>query len=615
MRPGARMSGAFCLHRQINPGEFICAWNGRQILDADNVERLINIYDLTKYALSFPTGRKKELLYSAPRLDKFGRPLPLPERASDVGDPRDVSLAVFLNEPSPEHVAVYDPSTDVVRVVPKARNSANVCLRTEKQRNGIVCPLMFASRIIRPGEELTWDYGATDYDRRFYEIDEDKGIFNVSDDKYSATEASTNMCKITCETVEFKHGLAIEPFTPNLFLLDAELLTPAERQRIEFRSDKYLPDRNALDDSSVDTLSIGDVSNPDTSAARPTKRRRRRQSLQRRTITVESMQQEELANLTRGQRDLDGLANGILHRLNAVKPGRIRDPTKLRIIAILKNVIQPALYLPYEERTERGHTIVHHFPRTDFVLTRASGETFIKEDDDVMWKDILKMQHMVFLQVDSIIDALKNTKESDKIHLKFTPNKYTSIFLRPDGTRETTDDWDNPVFQAEHPTAHRVGKQFLRKLEHIEDTIKHYDKWHRMLEAFDAEHNKRSLEETGRRQSDEDLMWQKGRRFIEVALNMLHENAYEQIHDLAFRELSFAGMEALLASVKKRPLDPRRASTSLNALRTRLDELRSHGSEKNTSLATEMLHALHAPNMWRSECLLASLGDSCKRDP
>lgn len=609
IRRGARMSGAFCLHTQINPGDFICAWNGWQIQDADDVERLTNIYDLTKYALSFPTGRKKELLYSSPRLNEYGRPAPLPERESDVVEPRDVSLAVFLNEPSPDTVALYEASTDTVSVVPKARNSANVCLRTEKQRNGIVCPLMFASRTIRPGEELTWDYGATDYDRRFYEIDEDRGVFQVSDEKYSATEASTNVCRITCDSVEFKNGHPIEPFTPDLFLLNADLLTTEDRRRIEFRSDSYLPDRHTTDESTIDTASVDSSTIPDTgsSADRPTKKRRRRQRrLQRRTITVESMQEDAIASLVRQRRELDLFANDILQRLNAVTPGRIRDPTKLRIIAVLKSIIQPAVYLPYEERTARGYTIIHHFPRTEFVLTKADGEAFILMDDDVIWKDIIKMQHMVFLAIDSIIDALKQPRDSDDIHLKFDPYRYTSIYIRADGSRETIEDWNNAVFRQDHPMAHRVGMRLLNKIAHIQDSVKHYNTWYQLLARFDAEKDKRR-KENSRLQNEEDLMWQKGRLFMQLALEMLHNNAYEQVNATSFREICYSGMQALLIKVEERPVDPLSISRALDSCRRHLRELQTQGGEADVVLATDLLGALHEPNMWRCESMLASL--------
>lgn len=602
LRKDACMSGAFCLHRQFNPGEFICAWNGRQVIDDDEVvQRLTNIYDLTKYALSFPSGCKKQLLYSAPRLDKHGRPARLPEREEDVKDPQDVSLAVFMNEPSPDSAAIYNASEDKVRIVKEKRNSANVCLRTVKQRNGVVCPLMFASRVIRPGEELTWDYGA-DYDRHFYTIEAEKGVFDVSKDKYSATEAPNNICRITCDTVEFKKGLAIETeFSPDLFLLNAESLTQKDRDQIVFRSDHYLPGRHASDDSTIDNASVDSGTSSEPSITRPTKRRRRHR-LQRRTISVESMQKEEMNDFLQQRSELDRFAQEILQRLNdALKIGRIRNPTKLRIIAILKDIIQPAVYLPYEQTTPLGYTVVQHFNRTEFVLSKVDGESFIKADNDVLWKDVIKMQRMLFLAIDSIIDSSKGSKDvTDDIHLKFAPYNFTSIYIRPDYTRETIDDWDNPKFRENHPTAHRVGMQFLHKLAHIQDFIQHYNTWHRMLETFNAKEKQEYCRTNG-------LDWQKLRLCIELGLNMLHNNAYARVNTPGFFEMCYAVIHILVTSVKVWPIDPIRISEAIDEFKGKLNEFRIGGTEHDSSLAEKMLNALQEPSMWRSESMLLML--------
>lgn len=612
LRHGARMSGAFCINRTIKQGEFICAWNGRQIKDDDDVERLTNIYDLTKYALSFPSGRKKELLYSAPRLDKYGRPKPLPEREEDViGDPRDVSLAVFLNEPSPDFVAIYKDET--VSIERKRRNSANVCMRTEKHRNGIVCPLMFASRDIHIGDELTWDYGAVEYDRRFYTIDEEQGVFEVSEDKYSATEDPQNMCRITCDTVAFRNGLVLEPFSPDLFLLDADNLTNVERRHIVFRSDRYLPDRHASDNSTIDTASInsdstidvasvGDGTSSDQSSMRPLKRQRRRgPKLQRRTITVKSMQDEELSIFIQQRQILDRFANDILHRLNAVKGNR-RVSQKLRIIAILKRIIQPAVYRVIEATTALGYVL--QFPRTEFVLTKVDGLALIMNDNDVLWKDVIKMQHMVFLAIDSTIESLKAIKDStDDIYLKFAPNTLTSIYIRPDGTKETVSDWSSDSFRQDHPTTHRVAMQFLNKMQHISNSIKNYNTWHRRLEEFEAKER-----DYGRRDDNVDLVWQKGRAFINLALDMLHNNAYEQINDPKFINVSDSIIKTLVESVKYRPINPVRTSEDLKQFRDVLFTLRDHSVQCDVVLANQMLEALQEPlYMWRSESMLSSL--------
>ena len=603
VRPGVRMSGAFCLHRTMQPGEFICAWNGRQVLDDDAVESLTNIYDLSKYALSFPSGRGKQLIYSAPRLDRRGYPARLPEYEADVDDPRDVSLAVFLNEPSPDNVAMYNSQTDTVRIEHRARNSANVCLRTEKQRNGIVCPLMFASRVIRPGEELTWDYGATDYDRRFYTIDEENDVFGVSSEKYSATEAASNVCRVTCESVAFRQGIPLEPFAPDMFLLQADLGLE-DRRRIVFRSDRYLPGRRAGDDMTAETASVS--SEPRATPhhdAPPAKRQKRRRRLQRRTITVESMQEEEMRLFNAERLQLDQFANDILHRLNAVKKGRVRDPSKLLIIELLKRIVQPAIYWPYEETTAQGWSIMQFFPRVEFVMSKREGEEFVMRENDVIWKDIRKMQNMVFLNIDSTIDALKRNRDtSDEIHLKFAPYTYTSIYRRPDGSLETVEDWDARGFREDHPTAHRIGMRLLRRLAHLQDSIRHYVSWHRMIREFETPPT--------RGDADARILWQvceRGTAFGEVALDFLERNAHEQRNDTSFLEVCYSVLSTLVDAVKTRPIDAIAASRRLDADRGKLYELRDGGEEADSLFAREMLDILREPNAWRSEGMLIDI--------
>lgn len=570
VREGAPdMAAAFCVKRAFRAGEFICAWNAVQIVDNDDdVNRLSNAYDLSKYALSFALcDRANTKVYSCPRLDKTGKPLPLPLTEGDVGERRDVSLAVFLNEPSPGRVTKYDARTDVVHIYKASRVSANVCLRTQKQRNGVVCPLLFASRLITPGEELTWDYGSEEYDRRLYQIDAEKGIFSVGEEKYPATEAASNRCGITCDTVEFESGLPIEPFSRDLFLIDADGLTDDERQLVEFKSRRYLEMLQLEDDASVDTTSVASTSSPPP----PAKKQKRTRRAKRRTITVQSMQEELAVQFTRERSALVQLAEEVQHRLAAVTPGRIKNQKKLCLISLLKRVLQPAMYLAVEEVKPGGREVVHHFPRREFVPYLSDRDSFV-EENDVMWKDVMKMQRRAFLTLDSIIDRLKgDPKES--VEALFKTHNFTSIYVRPDGREETIDDWKSPEFAEEHPTAHEVGMRFLLKLEHIRAMVHRHDAWSR----------------AGPDDADQARIFEKSRA---VALDMLQANAYEQVNSPAI----FDAFDAIVSTVSKGS-EPDR--TQLTVL--------AQGEGDDAMRAAAMLNALREPEVWRSEAMLVRL--------
>lgn len=608
IRDGVIMSGAFCRSRPFEPGEFICAWNGVQVED-DIVEigRLTNLYDLTKYALSYPSGRKNITLFSCVRLDKHGKPARLPQGDDAAIDSRDVSLAVFLNEPSPDAAAFYDDGTDTIDIRKSPRNAANVCLRTEKQRNGVVCPLMFASRRIQPGEELTWDYGQTDtvgYDRHLYTIDEERGIFVKEAEKYSATEVADNSCRVTCDTVRFRRGLPVSQLTCDVFLLGSETLTEGERSKILFRSDMYYPDR--FNDDSDETASGN--AQPARKKMKP-----RRRSFAQRVISLEDMQRSEMESFKRGYREVDQKAQSVLTNLqNRQLGGRSKNPDKIRLTLMLKTVILNALFMRFDYLTGR---VPIYFTRTDFILPNSQATQFIYEENDVMWRDLLKMQRQVFLNVDWLIDRVTKppmpTQES--IQGMFDPNRFTAMYTRADSTPESVEDWKTPQFQLEHPTAHRVALKFFDRLDHLQRIIKYFGSWYTMHQEL----KRRQQQSQVSAPFDHEirLLFEKADAFCKRSLLLLYDNADVYVKKDFLWTIVQSIMESLLISTAIHPIDPARCAERLAPLES---NLRQYSVDPETlithrEVASELLDIMNTPTRWRCERMLLDYAQASKR--
>ena len=464
IRKGAFMSGVFCKEK-IVAGEFICAWNGIQILDSDEIiQKLTNSYDLTKYALSFPGKKSKQMVFSCVCLDKNGLP-PRITTQNSKQTATNISLAVFLNEPSPQHVATYDAVSDVVTIFRKSRNTANICLKTQFQRNGVLCPVMFASRDITIGEELTWDYGDL-YDRRQYTIDEEKHIFNVSDTSYLATENDNNICRLTCDTVHFKKGLEISDFHPDIFILEDEL-SETDRSNIEFRTSRYYAGLDYSDNSEDASKIESDVSETIGRKRQKKPSRKKQRHLSRRTITIEDVQKEEENQLVKLRKDVDRSSEDVITRLKTYQLTR----KNVRVHALLKNIVLPALATQYEGQYD---------VRKDFFLPRHRGIEFIR-DNESMWHDILKMQQGLFANLKSLTDF--PLISIDKMIEKFNPNTYTEQFINQNTNKpETILDWD--LLRDQFPLTHFEGMRFLNNLIHIGEMIRRYNKNYDMYQIM-----------------------------------------------------------------------------------------------------------------------------------
>ena len=329
----------------------------------------------------------------------------------------------------------------------------------------------------------------------------------------------------------------------------------------------------------------------------PRKKQKRARRVQRHTVTVESMQDQAKDQFAQELQKLSCFAYKILHELKDITPGRIKLWDKLRTIAVLKSVLLPAVYAPVEENKGNGLKVVHHFPRTEFVPSPSEGHQFVSEGD-VMWKDIMKMQHNVFVALDYVNDSLLNAGLKESVAPHFDPNKYTSIYIRADGQGETAGDWDNAEFAATHPTAHRVGVRFLRKLQHIQEMVHHYDEWYRVKQKFDAANYHQSRQPLIR------LFGEKGRAFIELALELVQANAYERVNGpVIFKECDSI-MRILAGSADSRPLDPARVSEAVKEHRSTLEGLLLSENDEDARRAADMLDMLRQPNIWRSEAML-----------
>jgi len=447
LRDGVEMSGAFC-RETLQSGEFICAWNGIQTVDSDELAQLSNGYDLTKYALSFPGRTPGEMIFSCVRLDKNGQPprLPTPDSRYNA---TDVSLAVFLNEPSPDNVANYNFETQQVTILKKSRNAANVCLKTQRQRNGVLCPLMFSRRLIAKGEELTWDYGDL-YDRRHYTYDEEMNVLHVSDKGYSATNAKDNNCKNTCDTVHFQSGLSISAFDPDMFLIEHEL-DSINRERIDFRTKKYF-----------EHLASSEL----VASPLEKKRKRKKQTrISRRTITIENVHDQERQIFIPLRDTIDRMATDVVDRLISYKIKKHKNVDIVRGQNIIKHIILPALTIKYD---------LMYYIRVDFVLSKQKGLAFISSNES-MWQDILKMQQRFFANIKSITDLPLKLNTSQLIE-KFNPNTYTGLFVNEQTQeQETITDWNATEIREKYPLTYSEGTRFLNRLQYIQEVIATYD--------------------------------------------------------------------------------------------------------------------------------------------
>ena len=516
IRKNVYMHGAFCTSK-IQAGEFICAWNGFQVIDDENVDNFINIYDLTKYVISFP-GKGGKNIFSCVRLDKNGKPK-LPD--SHTNDRRDISLAVFLNEPADNEYALYDVRTDSVSWFPKSRNLANVCLRTQPQRKlGIVCPLMFATRDINVGEELVWDYGKL-YDRRIYNIDEDNDVFE-SGVEYKNNTSNDNSCKNTCWTIEFKNKLPVEDFSPDLFLNDDEL-TSDDIRRINYRSKKYM---SAFSDSATHTTE-------DVEDHRPIKRRKKKTKLKIHSVKQIDVQQQELDDFRSLSKELNMKAEMVLIKIQTLKVTGKTGPAKKAFVELVKNTIQHSVWLEYSyQHPQTQKYISQFFIRPEFCLTEKKVKQFI-DNGDSHWKDIMKMQNRFLQNIESMCEKKQLTNI-------FVPNMYAGMFNSLLGVQESAADWQENSFVDEFPEASEQASLFFDKLMYISDIVDHYTKWDSICTNIEQSRMKacNGLYNT----SIETTVYLKLKELCVLGKRILKKNAFETVveewvHELVYRIL------------------------------------------------------------------------------
>ena len=154
------MHGVFA-NQDIKQGDLLLTWNGvllsEETIDAEGVE---NYFDVTQYGFIFE--RNKVSYMFCPRLKFDGKPR-LPSEASGP----DRCMAVFMNEPDPNFRAFYDHSNETVSLLDRGRYTTNVCVELFAQNKVVWGPVLYASRNIKKGEELVWNYDGTTRDADF----------------------------------------------------------------------------------------------------------------------------------------------------------------------------------------------------------------------------------------------------------------------------------------------------------------------------------------------------------------------------------------------------------------------------------------------------------------
>jgi hypothetical protein len=511
IRDNVHMYGAFCVSK-IQAGEFICAWNGFQVMDDENVDSFTNVYDLTKYAISFP-GKGGQKIFSCVRLDKDGSPK-LP--GSFVNDPRDISLAVFLNEPADDEYALYDVRKDSISLHKKSRNLSNVCLKTQPQRKlGIVCPLMFASRDINIGEELVWDYG-TMYDRRIYQIDEDKDIFS-SGIEYKKNIAKDNDCKVTCWTVEFKQKLPIEVFSPNLFLIDSNM-NQQDIQRIKFRSRRYMSEFSDTETNASDEYE-----------QRPSKKRRRKFKLKIHNVEYKDVHEQERLEFKKMEKTLNIKADLICAQIRNLKVTGKTNPKKKEFIDFIKNILIHSIWLEYTYvHPNTSMFVTQFFIRPDFRLTEATVQIFIQAGDS-HWKDIMAMQYRFLQSIEFMCDKRMYDPESIR------PNLFAGMFKSLTGVYESVSDWQEESFIQDFPNASKIALAFFDKLKYISNIADHYFKWKSICDNIKLH----QMKFCAGINSMNNTIYLKVDELISTANFVLKQNSFEAIVDEWIYELIF----------------------------------------------------------------------------
>lgn len=482
-----KMAGVFC-KESLEPGEFICAWNGVNLIESPtDTQNLINGYDFSNYGLEFPKGKKT--IISCPRLDKNGKPL----RPSPNLDKRDLSMAVFLNEPSPtqEAVLVLDkrkftpeentifstmsPGTPgIVRVKKKKRNLANVCVVVHKQRNGVVVPIVFAKRRIQVGEELTWEYGGQ-YLRTHYEFDRENDSYKVNEG-YEAVSTGNSACSITCETVFFEKPIEISEFDPKMYM--AGEWTEEDILYAKFRSQKYFEHLNKTEKSENKKRKQRDLET---------------KSVVRKTIQMEDTQNRDITIYTEEYRKFSGIAQGVIDSIRLLKhPNTKSGMFNKFLYLMLRHIVLPCISdkrsLDPDELTwispelsrrpekiilqkSPAQTNLAYFLRPVWALRKVDADQMIK-DDDINWKYILKMQLEFFNVLKGMIQGeFKSFDNFEGSFGPFEPNRYTIKFTTSENRPETIDDWQSESFQQENALAFHISSKFFNMMYHLQKNV------------------------------------------------------------------------------------------------------------------------------------------------
>lgn len=495
-----KMAGVFC-KESLEPGEFICAWNGVNLIESPtDTQNLINGYDFSNYGLEFPKGN--QIIISCPRLDKNGKPL----KPSPSLDKRDLSMAVFLNEPSPTQEAVLvldkrkftpeekavfstmDPGTPgIIRLKNKTRNLANVCLDIHKQRNGVIVPIVFAKRKIQVGEELTWEYGGQ-YLRTHYEFDRKNDSYIVHEG-YEAVSTGNSACSITCETVFFEKPIEISTFNSRMFM--AGEWTEEDILDAKFRTQKYFEHMKK--------------------AAKPENKKRKQRdfeskSVVRKTIQMEDIQNRDMKMYMEEYRKFSSIAQGVIDSIRLLKhPNKKSGTFNKFLYLMLKHIVLPCISdkrsLDPDELTwispnvskrpekivlqkNPAQTNLSYFLRPVWALRKVDADKMIK-DDDINWKYILKMQLEFFNVLKSILQGeLKSFDNFEGSFGPFEPNRYTRKFMTSDNRPETVDDWNSESFQEENALAFRISSEFFKRMYHLQKNVNFFKTLYIMYEKL-----------------------------------------------------------------------------------------------------------------------------------
>ena len=470
--PPTEMKGVFCKSK-ITQGEIICAWNGVAVefmpdKDESVIDNLDNFYDTGHYAVAIRINSTKSL-YICPKLDANGQPV--------LYAPGE--MAFLINEPGVHHSGKKNKATGELEIRPVQNNHINVCLRVYNH-NGVVCPLLCATRDIRPGEELLWHYGR-DYRRDVFEIDRDRRTFtHVGKYKVPGIQERSRGCD-TCTPVLIKGRYETYYSIEDQQKMDPETLkgiffhgNESDKDFVKWKTRQFKAWLSKPSIRAVVTLKESKPTEAVTEAAHEAESSSQVHSKEEHAQTsheemnyMDKIRKKE--NLQKRIREHRRICGDIATRLLAKENEAIRSTIKTNIdIAKWKGIfsyIMKRIFGPVGRLNRMN-------PRMDYMFQALIDQEFPPEHDDQL-EDLFNMQKNFFQCLDSIADHI--IRRTNKAAKKLFDDYFISLEFNMDDTDMITKwiDMDENV-PGRRATLHfmtavvSIGYHVLRGYEGVE---------------------------------------------------------------------------------------------------------------------------------------------------